>query len=110
MAKIATLTLSGKSGKNYSFDVYVLDSDFPHVAGVYAVTLREQKDEDTGTHDVKYYGQAEHIDDRFDTHDKADCFKRERANCVCVHQESSEARRLAIEADLLAKEKPPCNA
>ncbi len=38
-----------------------------------------------------------------------DCFKIMKANCICIHEESDEERRLDIEKDLVANYSPPCN-
>ena len=109
LTKLGTLTLKGKSGRKYEFDVYSIDSDFPRVAAVYAVTKRTRKADGGLTHHVIYFGQTGNLPERFDDHHKADCFARNGANCVCVHRDSNEASRLKKEADLVAAYNPTCN-
>jgi hypothetical protein len=109
MAKIATLTIAGKSGTQYEFEVYPLDSTWNEVAAVYTVTKRTVSKEGKGTHDYIYVGQTENLKERHDNHHKVDCFKRHAANCLCTHQVQSEQRRLAVEADILAGHTWPCN-
>jgi hypothetical protein len=101
----ATLTLAGASGAKYNFEVFRLDTSFNPVAAVYAVTRRDSN----GQHTVVYIGQTRNLPERFDDHHKEMCFRRHSANCICVHGEGSERRRLAIEADLIANYAPPCN-
>jgi predicted GIY-YIG superfamily endonuclease len=109
MAKIATLTLSGKSGDKYDFNVYQFDTSFKQVAAVYAVTKRYKKQDGSHTHTIIYIGQTDNLSERFDDHHKAECFSRNNANCICVHKETSEKERLRIESDLLAARDPDCN-
>ena len=59
MAKLSDLTLIGKSGTKYSFEVYWKDEDFKAVGGgVYAITRRQKLGTATQTHDVIYLGQT----------------------------------------------------
>lgn len=105
MAKISTLTLTGASGRQYQFDVYPLDTEFNSVAAVYAITKRNA----SANHTIIYIGQTDDLSERFDNHHKATCFKRQGANCVCIHVEKNEETRLAIERDLIKNYDPPCN-
>ena len=101
-------TLTGKSGKKYKFLVYALGTEFKPVGAVYAITKRVPN-RAGGSHTVIYIGQTADLSERFDDHHKATCFTRNGANCIGVHQEASEARRLAIEKDLIDAYDPPCN-
>lgn len=109
MAKLATITFTGASGQEYEFDVYPFDTDFTNIGAVYFVTKRTLKAEGGGTHTYIYIGQTDDLSTRFDNHHKAECFEREEANCVCIHQEDNEQSRLEIESDLLGNYDPPCN-
>jgi len=109
MAKISDLTLTGKSGKKYDFEVYSIDTAFNEVAAVYAVTKRYKNSSNEFKHTVIYIGQTDNLKERHDNHHKEECFKRNDANCICVHQDSNEKSRLAKEADLIAAYDPPCN-
>ena len=110
MAKLADYTVAGRSGETYKFEVYPKDSSWNEVAAVYLVTKRTIKPDGVGgQHENIYVGQTENIKARFASHDKENCFAARQANCVCVLQVSSEQARLAIEADILAGGRWPCN-
>src|SRR6266480_4059466 len=101
MSKIEDLTLTGKSGTKYTFQMYPLGTEFKAVGGVYIITKRTASTTG-GSHSLIYIGQTGDLSERFDDHHKADCFKRHGANCIGVLLEESEEKRVAIEADLLA--------
>ena len=110
MAKLNDLTLYGKSGAAYEFEVWPMNQVFNAVAAVYAVTRRYQKTGATSySHDVIYIGQTDDLSTRFADHHKADCFTKHKANCICTHRDDDEDSRLAKEKDLIANYDPPCN-
>lgn len=109
MAKLATITFKGKSGNKYTFNVYSFDTDFKAIGAVYFVTERTEKADGTGSHTRIYVGQTGDLSERIDNHHKQDCFEENDANCICVHSESNEDKRLEIEADLIDNYNPPCN-
>ena len=47
--------------------------------------------------------------ERFEAHHKWNCMMSHRANRIAVLVERDEAKRLAIENDLIAAFRPPCN-
>ena len=96
------ITLRGKSGTTYDFEVYPWGQQFNPVGGVYVI-LREPAD---GT---IYVGQTGDLSARFDSHHKAACFQLHGRRYIGVLAESSEQRRLAMETDLIAAYHPPCN-
>lgn len=108
MGKIADLTLTGASGTKYVFVVYSADTEFRPAAAVYDFTKRSTKD-GTATHQSLYVGQTDSLQDRIPNHEKWPCVRKHGCNCICVHLESNEKRRLAIEADLIKALRPPCN-
>ena len=105
MSKEATLTAKGASGASYSFDVYPWGTTFKAVGAVYRVYRKEQSSDYTAI----YVGQTGDLSERFDDHHKASCFTRYGRTHIGILVESSETRRLAIEADLIANYKPVCN-
>ena len=109
MAEIGKVTFSGKSGKRYEFKVYTLDDKLFPSAAVYAVTRRTLEGLRVN-HERIFIGQTGNLEETFKAHPQASCFKRENANCVCVHLYLDEQSRRAMEADLLAKTHPVCNA
>jgi predicted GIY-YIG superfamily endonuclease len=109
MAKLGTLTLEGKSGKKYDFDIYPIDSDWNEVAVLYVVTKRYKSQGGGYKHTLIYIGETDNLKERFEGHHKAKCFSRHKANCVCTHADSSERSRTSKESDLLAKKSTKCN-
>ena len=103
-ATTSTITLKGRSGASYVFELYEWGTSFRPVAGVYAVLRR-----DTDGFAVIYVGQTGDLSERFDDHHKAWCFDRERKTHIGVRLDSSEQSRLATEADLVANYRLPCN-
>ena len=108
MAVLGKLTLTGASGNTYAFNVYSFDSVQP-VACVYALTNRHEKDGDSYSHTVIYFGETGNLDERFDGHHKIDCFKEHNANALGIHQDDNQDSRRTKEADLIAAYDPPCN-
>ena len=108
MEKLSTLAITGKSGKQYDFDVYPWGTEFNPLGAVYVITKRIVKD-GKGRHTYIYIGQTADLSERFDDHHKADCFSQNEANCICVHLQSNEKSRLAIESDLIDGHDTPCN-
>ena len=109
MSKIADYTVTGESGKVYTFEVYSYDASWNEVAAVYLVTKRMQKPDGGGSHTHIYVGQTDNLKERFSGHHKEDYFVLSDANALCVLQESSEQHRRRIESDILAGGNWPCN-
>ena len=109
MTSIGTLKLTGKSGMEYTFEVYSLDTRFGSVGAVYAITKRTTQIDGSGTHELVYIGQTGDLSERFDDHHKADCFRQHKANCACVHLDNNESSRLDKETDLLRAHRTDCN-
>ena len=107
-AKKANYTVSGKSGTKYTFGVYDSPGEWREVAGVYLITKRTVTD-GTGSHSHIYVGETDNLKERHASHHKEDCFQQHDANCLCFLAESSEQKRRAIEADVLAGGRWPCN-
>jgi predicted GIY-YIG superfamily endonuclease len=106
--KIADATFSGSTGK-YAFEVYPLGTDFKNVGAVYIISRRSVDAQGKCTHTFIYIGQTGDLSERFDNHHKAKCFKNNKADCICVHFNSNEKSRLAVESDLIAGNSTPCN-
>ena len=107
-----SLTLKGKSGKEYSFKLSTFDS-FEDVKdgftghGLYVFTKRSIE----GKHELLYLGMATTLETRFDSHHKKDKIVKYGANCFGVHQmnNSTKESRKEAESDLLAAYNFPCN-
>lgn len=109
MTKLGTITLTGKSEREYEFDMYPIDTNFKSTGVVYYISNRIEKQDGTGRHTAVYIGQTEDASKRFSNHHKESCFKKNNANCISVYQESNENDRLDIETDLTRAYDPPCN-
>lgn len=110
MPKISTVTFTGKSGNEYTFDVY--DADTPwkdNVAAVYVVTRRYKGEDGKFYHAKIYIGRTDDLKDRFSNHHQQDCFDRNNATCICIYLETNESRRAAIETDLMQGNRTKCN-
>ena len=105
MTQTATINLTGASGATYTFQVYPWGTPFNPVGAVYTV-LRQESD---GRYTILYIGETGDLSTRFDNHHKQACFDRNRRTHIGVHMESSSARRLQIEADLVRNYNPVCN-
>jgi hypothetical protein len=106
-----SVTFGGKSGEKYHFQVWPLGTRFKSLAAVYFVTKRAY-DNSTyrrACHDGIYIGQTENLADALAVEAQLQRFRKFGANCVCVHVLADEARRVAVEQDLLAVNSTHCN-
>lgn len=106
MAKLWEIILTGKSWKKYTFNVYLSNTEFKNVGGVYLISKRNHE---TRKHNFIYIGQTQDLSTRFDNHHRQDCFDRHWYNCISVHSENNETVRLQIEKDLIDGIDTPCN-
>lgn len=102
------LTVTGKSGQVYEFNIYGLDTEFNEVGGIYIFT-RRYRNRDKYSHNFIYCGKTENLSTRFNNHHKADCIKRNNANCICVMRVDSDEERSKIETDILKGNEFTCN-
>lgn len=110
---VGTLTLRGKSGKEYNLTLHTFDS-FDEVKegfnghGLYVFT---KQNADTKKHTLIYLGMASSFTTRFDNHHKENCIKRNGANCIGIHlmNNSTPESRKAAESDILAANNFACN-
>ncbi len=103
---MATLTIKGKSGAEYTFYVHKLPVKFKQSGGVYLFTKLL---DDKKTHRYIYLGITEDLSERFDNHHKAECIKNEGATHLCAFTENNKSKREKIEEDLLASISTRCN-
>jgi len=99
------VTARGASGTAYEFEVHAWGTQLRAIGGVYLVLKKPPSDD----YKVLYVGQTGDLSERFDNHHKESCFTRNGRTHIGARVEESEARRLAIEADLIRKYSPPCN-
>lgn len=105
------ITFSGKSGENYLFQAWSLETRFRLLAAVYFVTKRAQNNSTykRASHEIIYIGQTASLADPFGTPSQFECFRTHGANCICIHLLESEERRIAVEEDLNALHGTRCN-
>ena len=99
-----TVTLTGQSGKQYTFNVYARSQKFNAIGAVYALAKIA-----SGKYVIIYIGQTGDASNRPFNHHRTACFDRQGADLVFLLSESSEKRRLEIETDLIRAYDPPCN-
>jgi hypothetical protein len=102
VAKLCDVNAVGRSGNKYAFQVYSLDTSFKSIPGVY-IFLKSDNNNPI------YVGETGDLSCRFDDHHKAAAIKGHGADRIGVLVESDDARRLAIERDLLTNYLWPCN-
>jgi hypothetical protein len=109
--KYGSITFTGKSGEEYRFDAWSIDTRFKALAAVYFVTkrTRENTTYNRSSHDNIYIGHTATLADPFDTHARFACFTKYGANCICIYLLEDEERRIAVESDLLASYSTHCN-
>jgi len=104
MATYGGITFTGKSGEKYFFHAWPLETQFRSVAAVYYVTKRSfsNKTYRIASHEGIYIGQTGNLTDPFATQTQIDRFRKQGANCVCVHLVADEERRQMVARDMLA--------
>ena len=105
MPKLAVRMLTGKSGKEYSFNVYTGDMRFnDFIPGVYIIA-HESGDNEKAI----YLGESDNVDVKLQKHDKQTCFDDHNYNRIAFYKNASREVRESIVEDLLPVLKPACN-
>jgi hypothetical protein len=104
MSSIGTLTLTGKSGKTYLFNIYILNSTFVKAGGLYLFTKKVDI-----THHFIYIGRTEDLSSRFTDHHKQECIDGKGATHICIHWLDGKDALINAETDLLAAYNFTCN-
>ena len=96
MAKIGTLTIPGRSGAVYTFDVYPLSTVWTRRSAVYVFTHRDCGPDRAAEHVCVHLGEAANIQEigPVPTQWLA------RANCICIMEEADGPRRREILMDI----------
>jgi hypothetical protein len=108
--KIDEVTFAGRSGTRYDFRIYVWETKFKPVPGVYVVASRTVEPGSPAQYAPLFVGQAADLSAVLKDHPRDECFQMYYANVVGVLKVDDDDRRAAILADLLAQLHPPCNA
>ena len=109
-ARIDAVTLEGASGKQYEFRVYVWDTKFKALPGVYVVASRSMEPGQDARYESLFVGSAADLSKALKNHPRGDCFQMYYANVIGVLKEADAGARERISADLIAALAPPCNA
>lgn len=110
MAKLSIVKFKGASGRQYTFDVFPIDTIWNDgIGAVYFVTHRSKGNDGKHYHQNIYVGQTSDLKSRHQNHHRKQCFDQHEANTLCILRESSERSRLAIERDLIEGCSPLCN-
>jgi hypothetical protein len=108
--RIDTVTFAGQSGREYELRVYVWDTKFKALPGVYVVASRSIEAGSPPSYQPLFVGTAEDLSKVFKQHPRTDCFQMHYANTIGVLKEPDAAQRERIARDLLDGLSPPCNA
>ena len=102
---LGTITLIGRSGSSYQFNIWGRSTKFNPAAAVYV----QSKVASNGKYDIIYVGQTGDLSQRPLDHHKTECFDRHGADKLLIRAEGNEQTRLNIETDLIQGYRPPCN-
>jgi hypothetical protein len=107
--KIDQIDLAGSSGQRYDFRVYVWETRFKAVAGVYVVASRTVEPGKPAQYAPLFVGQTPDLSSALKSHPRDECFQMYYGNVVGVLREDDDVRRASILEDLLNGLEPPCN-
>ena len=108
--KIDAVTFTGKSGTQYAFRIYIWDTKFKALPGVYVVASRSIEPGEAPHYQALFVGTAADLSKVLKNHPRSDCFQMYLANVVGMLKETDEKARERISADLIEGLAPPCNA
>jgi hypothetical protein len=109
-ARIDTVTLTGHSGQEYAFRIYVWDTRFKSLPGVYVVASRSIEPGQQAVYTPLFVGSATDLSKAMKNHPRGECFQLYYANVIGVLKQHEDAERERIVADLVAGLELPCNA
>jgi hypothetical protein len=107
--RIDTVTLTGHSGQPYDFRIYVWDTRFKSLPGVYVVASRSIEPGQHAVYTPLFVGAATDLSKAMQNHPRGECFQMHYANVVGVLRQDEHAERERIVADLVEGLEPPCN-
>lgn len=108
--KIDAVRFTGNSGRHYDFRIYVWDTKFKPLAGVYVVAARTIDPGQPARYEALFVGMGTDLSKVLANHPRGECFEMYYANVVGILRQDDEATRAAIVADLVDGLAPPCNA
>ena len=108
--KIDEVAFAGRSGQRYDFRVYVWETRFKTVPGVYVVAARTVEPGRQAQYSPLFAGEARDLSSALKDHPRDECFQMYYANVIGVLKEYDDEKRAAILADLVGGLALPCNA
>jgi hypothetical protein len=108
--KIDQVAFVGGSGRRYECRVYVWDTKFKSVPGVYIVACRTMEPGEPARYEALFVGEAADLSAALKAHPRDECFQMYYANVIGVFKEENAKARATILADIKAGLSPPCNA
>jgi hypothetical protein len=108
--KIDEVTFAGRSGRLYGFRVYIWDTKFKAVPGVYVVASRTVEPGKRAQYSALFAGEARDLSSALKKHPRDECFQMYYGNVIGVLKEDDGSKRASILADLVSALAPPCNA
>jgi hypothetical protein len=107
--KIDEVAFAGRSGTRYDFRIYVWETKFKPVPGVYVVASRTVEPGQQAQYAPLFVGEAADLSTALKSHPRDECFQMYYGNVVGVLKEDDDERRTSILSDLLGGLAPPCN-
>ena len=107
--KIDEVAFVGRSGTRYAFRIYVWNTKFKAVPGVYLVLSRSVQPGQAAEYEPLFVGEAADLSAGFKDHAGDECFQMYYGNVVGVLREPDDGARSSIVEDLLSSLRPPCN-
>jgi hypothetical protein len=108
--KIDEVAFAGRSGQRYDFRVYVWETKFKAVPGVYVVASRTVEPGRPAQYSPLYAGEAQDISSALKDHSRDECFQMYYGNVIGVLKEYDDQKRASILADLVSGLTLPCNS
>ena len=99
-----TIVFKGKSGQQFRFRAWPLETKFKAIGGVYIVTKRSFEDltfTTKGTHQPLVIGHTANLADTLISRSQRAKLTTQGANCICILAVAEEAYRAEIEKDLV---------
>jgi len=97
---------TGKSGKEYIYNIYSIDTTWNDLAGNYIFA----KKTNPNTWEPVYIGETESFKNRLPNHNELPCIRRNGGTHIHAHVNQDSQARLTEEQDLLVKYATPCNS
>ena len=107
MDGLGNVRIKGKSGKEYKFRAYPLNTKFDNFGAVYFITSRNQDPDGRVSHSRIYCGRTSDLSIRIHT---TASFKENNANCICILPQEDKDSRTEIESDIKQNYTLLCNS